>query len=317
MAGQDELGDTAVQTEMKLIRSHHCTFATGIVRTLEFERKKLASYGVDVGAKCGHGCVYCGNSPHAFDHAIVAPDTPEKVARDAMRITQRGIVQLCTHSDAWAPEAQEYQLGRRCLEAILAQPDWIVRILTKNEAVRDDFDFIENHRRRVLVGLSLMAPPDRSDVMQILETDASPIRERMLAMVEAAVRGVRTYAWLGPLLPGIADSHEAINRLIEFAVNCRAEEIFVEPVSPHGPGLRRCQEVLERNGCRSEVDAIGRIRERANWSKYVVELLARTQQAMRKHSDISRLRFLLCHSGLLQEDEARIRKDEAGVVWVG
>ncbi len=32
---------------------------TGISRTPEFERKKLATHAVNVGTKCGHGCTYC------------------------------------------------------------------------------------------------------------------------------------------------------------------------------------------------------------------------------------------------------------------
>jgi hypothetical protein len=38
-------------------------------------------------------------------------------------------------ADAWSPEAQEHDLGRRCLAAILSQPGWTVRVLTKNDAV--------------------------------------------------------------------------------------------------------------------------------------------------------------------------------------
>jgi DNA repair photolyase len=40
----------------------------------------------------------------------------------ARKISRRGLIQLCTTVDAWAPEAQELRLGRRCLEAILAEP---------------------------------------------------------------------------------------------------------------------------------------------------------------------------------------------------
>ena len=76
---------------------------------------------------------------------------------------KRGLVQLCTTVDAWAPEAQDYNLGRRCLEALLAEPGWTVRILTKNAAVSKDFDLIERHRDRVMVGISL--PPRRTTPM--------------------------------------------------------------------------------------------------------------------------------------------------------
>lgn len=136
-------------------------------------------------------------------------------------------------------------------------------------------------------------------------------------MVEAAARGLRTYAMFCPLLPGIASAPEDIERLVKFAVNCRVEEIFVEPVNPRGPRRRLCQEVLEENGRRAEAQAIGRIRQQANGSKYVVDLIVRTQRAVRNQFDISKLRFLLYPSGLLPEDRARIERDDAGVVWLG
>jgi DNA repair photolyase len=60
-------------------------------------------------------------------------------------------------------------------EAILSEPGWTVRILTKNAAVVEDFDLIKKHRDRVLVGLSLTATPDRESVISVVEPFASPI----------------------------------------------------------------------------------------------------------------------------------------------
>ena len=311
---------------------HHYGLKTGISRTPEFEKKGLASYAVNVGTKCGHQCLYCSTgavlrthrsfadcakNPFEFGYAIVDPGTPDRVANDARRSRKRGLVQLCTLTDAWAPEAQEHQLGRRCLQAILSQPGWAVRILTKNEAVRDDFDLIEKYRDRVLVGLSITAPLDKAAAIQVIEPNASSIQDRMLAMVEAAARGLRTYAMFCPLLPGIGDSPETIDRLIKFAVDCRAEEIFVEPVNPRGPGLRLCEEALEQKGFPKEAKAIAAIRQRTRWSNYVAELVSKVQRAVRTHSDVSKLRFLLYPSGLLPKDKARIERDDAGVVWLG
>ena len=73
-----------------------------------------------------------GLSPFDNLYAIVDPDTPKRIAYDACKKKKRGMVQLCTIVDAWAPEAQDYDLGRKCLEAILSEPGWTVRILTKN-----------------------------------------------------------------------------------------------------------------------------------------------------------------------------------------
>jgi len=313
------------------MRIHHYRLKAGITRTREFEKKGLATHAVNVGTKCGHSCLYCstgavlrthesfrvcGENPFGFGYAIVDPDTPERVTRDAGRIRSRGLVQLCTLTDMWAPETHKHQLGRRCLEAILSQPGWTIRILTKNTAVRDDFDLIEKHRDRVLVGLSITAPLAKSEAIRLIEPNASSTQERMLAMVEAAARGLRTYARLCPLLPGIADSQDAIERMVKFAVDCRVEEIFAEPVNPRGPGLRLCQKALEKSGHRDPEDAIQLIRQRANWSHYVADLIRKVQQAVREHSDIAKLRFLLYPSGLLPEDRERIKQDDAGVVWL-
>jgi len=136
---------------------YHTRLKAGITRTKEFERKRLAAFAVNVGTKCGHDCAYCssgallrmhasfqqaGRSPFERDFAIVDPDTPGRVARDARRLRHRGMVQLCTTVDAWSPEAQQHDLGRRCLLAILAEPGWTVRILTKkrgrSERLRPD-----------------------------------------------------------------------------------------------------------------------------------------------------------------------------------
>ena len=77
------------------------------------------------------------------------------------------------------------RLGRRCLVAVLAEPGWSVRILTKNTAVRDDFDLIEAHKDRVLVGLSITATPDKADVAQVIEPNASSNSDRLLVMQDA------------------------------------------------------------------------------------------------------------------------------------
>ena len=305
---------------------------TGITRTREFERKGLATHAVNVGLKCGHDCSYCssgsvlrrhpafkklGENPFGHGYCIVDPTTPERVACDAARLRDRGLVQLCTLTDAWAPEAKADEIGRRCLEPTLAQPGWSVRILTKNASVRDDFDFIEQHRDRVLVGLSLTATPDRADINKVLEPNASDIQDRMLAMVEAAGRGIRTYGMLCPLLPGVADSPEQIDQLVQFVADCRAEEVFVEAVNPRGSGLRHCQEALDQWGYGQEAAAVGRVRKREGWSQYCLEFIKNTQASVRRHFDITKLRFLLYPSLLRPEHEAEIRSDDAGVIWLG
>lgn len=140
-----------------------------IRRTKAFERKELAKFAINIGTKCAHGCTYCSSgavlrchksfrevdeNPYDFGYAIIDSEMPEKVAIAAKRKRKRGLVMLCTTTDAWDPVAQGHDMGRRSLEAILAQPGWMVRVLTKNAGITKDFNLIARDRDRVLVGLS-------------------------------------------------------------------------------------------------------------------------------------------------------------------
>lgn len=305
---------------------------SGIRSTPEFAKKKLADHAVNVGLKCSHDCTYCstgamlrtheafeelGRSPFDLGYSIIDPDIPEKVATDARRKRKRGLVQLCTIVDAWAPDAQEHDLGRRCLEALLAEPGWTVRILTKNAAVADDFDLIKKHKDRVLVGLSLTGTRDKQDILSVVEPNASPISERLAALKKAHRLGLRTYGMLCPLLPGIADNPKQIDRLVQFVKGCGAEEVFSEAVNPRGKGLAMTEETLRVNGFLAEAEEVSRVRHKKHWSPYVAGLIKNLQVAMRKHMSTRKLRFLLYPTGLLDQDLAKIRRSKAGVVWLG
>ena len=225
--------------------------------------------------------------------------------------------QLCTTVDAWAPEAQEYHLGRRCLEAILAEPDWTVRVLTKNAAVRRDYDLIRKHRDRVMVGVSLTTVPSREAQISVVEQNASKITERLVALQEAHQLGLRTYGMLCPLLPGIANDYETISELVASCLGFGAEEIFVEPVNPRGPGLKLTQEALLAGGFEEEAAAAGRIRSWDNWSQYCTRLISTVQQSMAEQGALEKLRFLLYPDHLTDADLGRIRRNDAGIKWLG
>ena len=311
---------------MKTVTAKLCS---GISRSKAFEEKGLAQYAVNVGFKCGHACTYCssdamlriqlskfGIKGSNKDCCVVDLNTPTRVAQDAKNKRNKGLIQLCTTVDAWAPEAQEYDLGRKCLEAILSEPGWEVRILTKNVAVAKDFDLIEKYRDRVLVGLSITATPDRSHIVRITEPNASPIEERLQVINQAHNRGLRTYGMLCPLLPGIADAPAQIDELVKYLVNCGVEEIFAEAVNPRGRGLIQTQQALEAAGLYDVAGAVETIRNRQAWSAYVVRVIKNMQQSVHKYYDIRKLRFLQYLSGLRTEDIGRIRQDDAGVIWL-
>ena len=321
----------AERMEGRRMKTYTHQLSSGIRPTPEFAKKGLAHYAINVGLKCAHDCTYCssgallrchkafqeiGRSSMEPGFSVIDPDIPEKVAHDAKRLKRRGVVQLCTTVDAWAPDAVKLGLGRRCLEAVLAEPGWKVRILTKSVAVAEDFDVIKKHKDRVLVGISLTGTTDKEDILSIIEPNASPISQRFDALKKARQMGLRTYGMLCPLLPGIGDDPNQIEEMVRFVRDCGAKEVFAEAVNPRGNGLKKTEEALRQAEFPAEANAVSRIRKRHNWSGYVVKLVRTLQMAMRGHMSTAKLRFLLYPTGLKPEDEAAIRKRAAGVIWL-
>jgi DNA repair photolyase len=182
-----------------------------------------------------------------------------------------------------------------------------------------DFDFVQQHRDRVLMGLSLTAPVPKDGArcpMTVVEPFASPNSERIDAMREAKAQGLRTYGMLCPLLPGIADSREAVTELVDVALACGAEEIFAEPVNARGPALKDTQEALMSAGFIAEAKAVESIRKQSNRSSYSVRLLATLQDVLRERKALHKLKYLLYPAHLQPADQAWVKAHMEGVVWL-
>jgi DNA repair photolyase len=122
---------------------------------------------------------------------------------------------------------------------------------------------------------------------------------------------------LCPLLPGIADDLESIEELVQIGLDIGAEEFFAEPVNLRGRALIHTAEALRQASYNTEAAAIDRVRNKIEWSGYVVRLVGNVQAALRAQGVLGKLRFLLYPAGLTAEDAAFLREHGDGVVWLG
>ncbi len=304
---------------------------TGINASPEFARKLLADFGVNVGLSCGHNCRFCssrclfrhhpafrhfGLNPYTTRCAIVDPHSVRRVQRDARTKKRRGLVMLCTASDAWSPEAQAFGLGRGCAGAILDQPGWTLRVLTKNAAVREDFALFERHRERVVLGLSTsFLPSDRTAAVAV-EPNASLPQERVDALVEAHRRGIRTFGMLCPLIPAFYRGQGKVDEAFKAVLPAEPEEIFAEVVNPRGRALVEVAESLRLAGLTAMAKAVDGIRSRRQWSHEAATVIEMAVDAARRLYDIKRLHVLVYPSGLTCEDEQALRQIPEGLVWL-
>lgn len=154
---------------------------------------------------CGHGCLYCyasfikrftgHNEPWGYfvDVKINAPNILSK----QIKKVRPGIVTLSTVTDPYQPLEKEYMLTRRCLE-ILLDKQFAVNILTRSPLCLRDIDLFKRFNE-IEVGLTITTHDD--SIRKIFEPHSSSIQSRLNALKELKKEDIKTYAFIGPILP--------------------------------------------------------------------------------------------------------------------
>ena len=179
-------------------------------------------YAVNPYAGCAHACVYCyarsytpyRDAAERWGEVVYVKMNAAEVLERELRSARRGVVGVSTITDPYQPIEAEEELTRRCLE-VLAKRGFRVSVQTKSPLVTRDLDVMEARPELFDVGvtITIMDP----DVARLIEPRAPPPAERARALEEIAERGIKTWVFLGPILPGVNDSRESIRRVVEVA----------------------------------------------------------------------------------------------------
>ncbi|MFQ6066631.1 MAG: radical SAM protein [bacterium] len=170
-------------------------------------KSKVFDYCVNPYTGCEHNCAYCyarlfmkRYSGHKeawgefVDVKINAPEILEKQLRRA----KRGIVWVSSVCDPYQPLEGKYRLTRQCLK-LLVENQFPVNIQTKSALVLRDLDVLEQFRE-IEVGFTITT--DNEKVRKLFEPKASPLKARLDALEKIHTKGIRTFAFIGPILPG-------------------------------------------------------------------------------------------------------------------
>ncbi len=211
----------------------------------------LTDYAVNCYTGCGHGCVYCyARFVARFSHpgepwgsfVDVKVNAPDILAREAAR-KKTGMVFLSSVCDGWQPLEEKYLLTRQCLE-ILLRHDFPVSVLTKGKLAGRDLDLLAECKKGEF-GVTVTTLDE--SLRRIIEPGSSPSGERLGVLQEAGRRGIRTYAFLGPLLPGLTDSEENLTRLLEAVGDCGIDYFLVDRLNPRWGVWASLREVLQKH----------------------------------------------------------------------
>ncbi len=178
---------------------------------------------------CAHGCVYC-YSPSVLGDRQLAMNWG-KIVRPKQNIVEvlkhevdhkpKGVVGVSTVTDPYQPLEAKLELTRKCIE-VLAQHGFPVSIQTKSKLVLRDADLIIPEKFDVGVTITTM---DRG-LASRLEPGAAPPDARAQVLEEFSSRGVETWLFLGPIIPGLNDSEESLRQVIKVAARTRSKVIY-------------------------------------------------------------------------------------------
>ena len=169
-------------------------------------KSKIYDFCVNAYTGCQVGCRYCyarlfipRYSGHTepwgtfVDAKVNAPD----VLRRQLKRGKRGGVWVSSVCDCYQPLETEYKLTRRCLEAIL-EVQWPVHVQTKSVLALRDLDLFRQFRE---IEVAFTVTTDNERMARLFEPGASPIAERIAALGRLREAGIRTMAFIGPILP--------------------------------------------------------------------------------------------------------------------
>lgn len=183
---------------------------------------KVFDYALNPYVGCQHGCVYCyarfmrrfaGHREPWGRFVDIKINAPELLEQEIKR-KQSGRVWISGVCDPYQPVERRYEQTRRCLE-ILIQKGWPITIQTKSPLVLRDLELFKQ-AKEIEIGLTVTTRDEQ--IRQLFEPNAPPIKERINALGELHLAGLRTYAMIAPLLPGAENLVDALGGKVDYVL---------------------------------------------------------------------------------------------------
>jgi DNA repair photolyase len=176
------------------------------------------AYSMNPYAGCEHGCIYCyARNVHEYWGYSAGLDFESRIVVkvNAARLLRKELmspkwkclpIMLSGNTDCYQPAERKYRLTRALLEVCneFNQP---VGILTKNAAIINDTDILQELSRKKLVSAMVSVTTFNEDLRRTMEPRTSTAAQRLKVIETLSGAGIRTGVMLGPMIPGL-NEHE-------------------------------------------------------------------------------------------------------------
>ncbi len=206
------------------------------------------AYTVNTFRGCSHSCVYCfARKTHEwleldtgsdFDSQIVVKtNVADVLRREVSRASwKREHVALGTNTDPYQRAEGRYRLMPGVIDA-LARSGTPFSVLTKGTLLTRDLPLLAAASRDVPIGLGVSLAIWDDDLHRSLEPGVPTPRARLELVRRIADAGLPCGVFLAPVLPGLTDQKEHLERAIAAVAEAGATGVTVLPLHLR-PGAR-------------------------------------------------------------------------------
>jgi DNA repair photolyase len=191
---------------------------------------------------CTHACVFCFarrthtyldlNAGRDFEREIVVKvNVPELVRGELARPSwNRDLVALGTNTDPYQWVESRYRMMPEILAA-LEEANTPVSVLTKSPLAMRDVEIFERMSKHLPVSVNLSVPTLDEEAWRATEPHTPSPAARLDAVAELRSRGIDSGVLIAPLMPGINDSPDQVQPIIDRAREANAS--FLGGVALH------------------------------------------------------------------------------------
>lgn len=188
---------------------------------------------------CRFGCVYCyasfmgrmvGKKTNDWGNFVYPKiNAPELLKKEIAKLKNNGqgkIIWFSSVTDPYQGLEAKYQLIRKCLQVLLdCNFRGAISFLTKSDLVLRDIDILKQ-LKNVEVGMTITSTDD--SISRYFEKFAPPVTTRLTALKKLHDEGIKTYAFIGPLLPHFVANKTELTRLFKSVHEAGVREIYFE-----------------------------------------------------------------------------------------
>jgi DNA repair photolyase len=201
-----------------------------------------SDYVINCYTGCRFACSYCyasfmgrfvGKEISEWGEYVYAKtNAPELLEKELHRLPRKGSgksVLLSSVTDPFQPIEAKYNLSRRCLEVLADYGfEGNVSILTKSPLVCKSIPILKR-LKDCEVGITITTVNDA--ISRYFEKYAPSASLRINALRRLNESGIRTYAFLGPLLPHFVTKKDEIKRTLDAIHGTGTRLLFIEHIN--------------------------------------------------------------------------------------